>query len=273
MTMTSDHEHMTPANVDACKSHVEITVFTKSGGPLTKRISLNGDGTIKSDGSECRMSCGTARRAQLAGVHDLANLIGRLRPNEAIALGRLRSDLADDVTITTKDKLNAVNGHDIIARTGNDIVYRADAPVFVLLDYDMKGMPCEVADKITEHGGFWNVLCSVVPEFANAARVVRKSTSAGLKRTDTGQEFAGSGGLHAYVEIENGADAVRFLTALHERCWLHGLGWVMVGVGGQLLERSVVDRMVGAPPNDSCSRGRPFSNSRSCRMRRRGARR
>jgi hypothetical protein len=32
----------------------EIAVFTKEGGPLTKRISLNRDGTINSDGSGCR---------------------------------------------------------------------------------------------------------------------------------------------------------------------------------------------------------------------------
>jgi hypothetical protein len=34
---------------------------------------------------------------------------------------------------------------------------------------------------------------------------------------------------------------------LHARCWLHGFGWMMVGAGGQLLERSLVDRTVYAP--------------------------
>jgi hypothetical protein len=226
---------------------IELTVFTKSGGVLSKRISLNGDGTVKSDGSECVMKYGQARRAHLAGVHDLAELIDRLEASEAIALGRLRSDLANDVAVTTKYKLDTVNGHDIIARTDNDIIYNADDPVFVLLDYDMKGMPQEVADKIAALGGFWKALCSVVPEFANAARVMRKSTSAGLKRSDTGQKFEGSGGLHCYLVAIDGHDAVRFLTALHERCWLSGLGWMMVGVAGHLLERSIVDRMVGAP--------------------------
>jgi hypothetical protein len=176
-----------------------------------------------------------------------AKLIERLETSEAIALGRLRPDLPNDVAVITKNKLNSVNGHDIIARTSNDIIYRADAPAFVLLDYDMKGMPREVADKIVAHGGFWNALCSVLPEFANAAHVLRKSTSAGLKRTDTGQEFAGSGGLHAFIIAKRGDDVERFLDTLHERCWLNGLGWMMVGVAGQFLERSIVDRMVGMP--------------------------
>ena len=38
------------------KARPEITVFVKSGGPLTKRISLSADGAIKRDNSACRMS-------------------------------------------------------------------------------------------------------------------------------------------------------------------------------------------------------------------------
>src|SRR5262249_20078831 len=37
------------------------------------------------------------------------------------------------------------------------------------------------------------------------------------------------------------------LKVLHDRCWLSGFGWMMVGSAGQMLERSIVDRMVGAP--------------------------
>jgi hypothetical protein len=41
--------------------------------------------------------------------------------------------------------------------------------------------------------------------------------------------------------------AERFLKTLHERCWLAGFGWIMVGAAGTALERSIVDRMVGGP--------------------------
>ena len=74
---------------------------------------------------------------------------------------------------------------------------------------------------------------------------MRTSTSAGLRCTDTGEEFAGSGGLHAYIAIKDGTDAERFLKTLHERCWLNGLGWMWLNAAGNLLERSIVDRMVG----------------------------
>ena len=43
---------------------VELTKLTKVGGPLTKRISLAPDGTLKKDGSACVMAHGTAERVQ-----------------------------------------------------------------------------------------------------------------------------------------------------------------------------------------------------------------
>ena len=32
--------------------------------------------------------------------------------------------------------------------------------------------------------------------------------------------------------------------ALHDMCWLHGLGWYLIGASGQMLERSIVDSSV-----------------------------
>jgi hypothetical protein len=74
--------------------------------------------------------------------------------------------------------------------------------------------------------------------------VTRKSTSAGLFRTDTGEKLPASDGLHAYLAIKDGSDIERFLKTLHDRCWLAGFGWMMIGKGGQLLERSLIDRSV-----------------------------
>lgn len=76
---------------------------------------------------------------------------------------------------------------------------------------------------------------------------IRRSTSAGLTNADTGEEVAGSNGQHGYVLARDGADIPRFLKTLHERCWLAGYGWMMVGEFGQYLDRSIIDRMVGAP--------------------------
>jgi hypothetical protein len=229
------------------KARPEITVFVKSGGPLTKRISLSADGAIKRDNSACRMSRGGAQRTQVANIQQFAALI-ELPPNQAIALGALRPGLPDQVEVVTKAKLvNGVAQPNVIARTGNNIIYRKGQPAFALLDFDTKGMPPDVAAELKRLGGFWEALLSVLPALSSVARVTRLSTSAGLFRSDTGERLPGSEGRHVYLLVQDGTDVERFLRALHDRCWHAGLGWMMVGAAGQLLERSVIDRMVGGP--------------------------
>ena len=111
---------------------------------------------------------------------------------------------------------------DIIARTGANIIYHG--PAFALLDYDSKGMPAAVAAELKRAGGFWGALLTVLPALKGAARVTRRSTSAGLSRADTGEALPGSDGVHVYVAEKDGADSERFLRALHDRCWLAGFG-------------------------------------------------
>jgi hypothetical protein len=228
---------------------IEITRLEKIGGPLTKRISLGEDGRLISDGSACTMSSGRAERVQVRTLGEVANLIGVLSPQEAIALGRLRTDLPPLVSVTTQDSLARLNGTaapDLIARNATFISYAAGQPALALIDIDTKGMPDDVKARIKEAGGFWAALCQVVPPLAMAGRIVRRSTSTGISRTDTGETLPGSNGLHVYLSVTDGADIERFLRTLHDRCWLHGFGWHMVGAGGQLLDRSLADRMVYA---------------------------
>ena len=118
---------------------IELVKFTKTGGPLTKRISLASDGTLVSDGSACVMTHGTAERVKITGIDELAALIGSLHPSQAIALGALRDGLPDEVKIVTKKKLNGQAN--TIARTRDEILYRENCPALVLLDFDRGGMP------------------------------------------------------------------------------------------------------------------------------------
>jgi hypothetical protein len=228
-------------------ARLQLTQLVKSSGPLTKTISLGPDGVVKSDGSACVMSSGTARRVWLADLHQFGSLIAGMRQNEALALGALRPDIKDTVRVVCKARLNGATHSGIIARTNDFVFYRAGQPALALIDFDAKGMPHHVKARIKETGGLWPALVSVLPALAQVARIERKSTSAGLFRADNGEPLSGSGGVHVYVAVENGADIERFLKTLHKRCWLAGLGWMMVGSAGQLLDRSVVDRMVGAP--------------------------
>jgi hypothetical protein len=141
----------------------------------------------------------------------------------------------------------AQRGNAIIARTREFITFRSDVPAWLLIDFDRKGMPTAIANRIDALGGLWATLLTVAPGLARAARVVRVSTSAGLHRRDTGESFPSSGGSHTYLLVEDGADIDRALKALHGRCWLHQLGWFLIGAAGQLLERSIVDASVRFP--------------------------
>ena len=223
----------------------ELTIFTKPDGPLTKRIALAPDGTVRSDGSACVMARGTAQRLPISDFAELAAVIEKVREEQAIALGSLRTGLPEKVHIVTKSKLNGQTN--TIARTGADIVFNNGKPALALLDYDTKGMPPDVLAGINRRGGFWPSLLSVLPPLRSIAHLSRRSTSAGLFRSDTGEKIAGSDGERVYLLVQDGGDVERFLGDLHRRCWLAGFGWLVVGAGGQLLDRSIVDRMVGAP--------------------------
>ena len=225
---------------------IEFTLFTKAGGPLTKRIALDATGKVVSDGSACVMAHGTAERVKVDDVAGLGTLIEQLTLSQALALGSLRADLPDQVKIVTEGALqNGAAQPGTIARTSANIVYHG--PAFVLLDFDTKGMPPSVAVELSRRGGFWPALKTVLPSLGNLTHLTRSSTSAGLSRADTGASIPGSNGVHVYITIKDGGDADRFLHALHDRCWLAGLGWLMVRKSGALLERSIVDRIVGGP--------------------------
>jgi hypothetical protein len=227
------------------KIHVpQITLITKRDAPslMSKRISLDADGKLKSDGSGCSMVTGIAERASVETAGDLARIIQSCGSNQAIALGALKAELLASAAVTIPKRLDKHPG--AIARSRSYIDYRPGVPAWCLIDFDTKGMPEEVKAKIDAAGGMWEALLAVAPELANAARVSRASTSAGLYRSDTDEPVPGSNGMHHYLLVHDGGDIERFLKDLHDRCWLHGFGWHLIGGAGQLLDRSIVDRMV-----------------------------
>jgi hypothetical protein len=195
------------------------------------------------------MWAGSARRVRFEDLNDFAEFINGMSSNEAIALGVLDDALPDQVEVTTKRRLQQLSGTatpNLIVRTADHIMYRPNCAALALIDIDTKGMPADVQDNISALGGIWKALLLVLPELEIVGHVVRASTSSGLSRADTGDQLPGSNGIHVYVLVKDGRDAERFPKTLHYRCWLQGLGWMMVSAAGQLLERSIIDRMVYA---------------------------
>jgi hypothetical protein len=233
----------------ACTDAFRVVVFEKGSGILCKKISLADDGTAKSDGSECRMSVGTAT-LQTHDLRTFAGLIEGLEHQHAIALGAFREGIPDRVRVETKSSRNRSlypDGRpaDLIVRSADHIAYLPGQPALLLIDVDAKAMPGPVRERIRNLGGYWDALVATLPALASVGHLTRPSTSTGLSRTDTRERLPGSEGQHIYVLAADGADIDRTLRALHDRCWLAGFGWLMVGRAGQFLARSIVDRMVG----------------------------
>ena len=230
---------------------IEITGFIKKDGPLTKRISLAADGSLLSDGSACVMSAGYAWRQSVPSLTEFAVIINTLGSDQAIALGSLNDELPSLVEVVSKRRLQqrkrSDTRYDVISRTSDYLEFRSGCPALVLIDVDTKGMPRAVRDRVAKFGGYLPALISVIPELGTAGHVIRHSTSSGIRRADTNEAIAGSDGSHVFIVIQDGMDAERFLLDLHGRCCLAGLGWCRVDAAGRLLNRSIVDRMVGRP--------------------------
>ena len=220
---------------------IEVTRFVKSGGLLSKRLHLN-DGELANNSSQCRMSRGRAERVILANWRGFGPMIEATPSNVALALGRLRDGLPDTAQLVRKSNLQP----GFVARTQDNFIYLKGAPALALLDYDTKAMPADAKAHIAALGGFTGALAAVCPGFAEAGYIRRRSTSANVVNGDTGEEYQ-TDGEHIYLVVADGSDVKRFLYTLHDRAWLNGLGWHMVGKAGQLLDRSIVDRMVYAP--------------------------
>ena len=135
-----------------------ITIFEKSSGPLSKHIAVGPDGRLTSDASQCRMWEGTAKRAIANTARELAEIVGTCTSRQALALGYLCDDIPDNALVCTKAELE--RHPNAIARTRDFIIYRKGVPAWVLIDFDTKGMPPEIAALIRESGGLWALLCS-----------------------------------------------------------------------------------------------------------------
>ena len=229
------------------KFRVVVTKFAKGNGSLTKHIELV-NGKIANDSSNCFMTSGAAWLVELDGARAIAAFINNHGPNEAYALGRIKDGHPARVSVVTAAKLNEAKGNpSVIARTKNYLVFAEGEPGLALLDIDLKGISEAAKVRIKERDGVWGVLCEVLPPLGSVARVVRPSTSHGLRNRETGETYPSSGGFHAAVPVTDAADIPRFLSDLNGRLWLNGFGWGIVSAAGSFLERSLIDRFVGSP--------------------------
>ncbi len=241
---------------DALPEPIEITVFEKADNeegemqPLSKVISLGEDGKPDIGSGSCWMSTGRARRLTLTSLSTFANHLNQMPINRAIALGVFDPSHADGkgvVQILSRRAMKGEVKRNTITRTKANFTFNHGHPGMLVIDFDKKGMPPEVAARIAAAGGVWELLVQTFPALGRVGRVERASTSAGLYNKETGERFAGSGGSHFYIPVQDAGDIGRATQALHQRCWLAGLGWHMISSSGAVLVRGIIDRSVALP--------------------------
>jgi hypothetical protein len=161
----------------------EITLIKKIGpNPImSKRIFLDEQGKVCSDGSQCLMAQGTATRATAETAAELAQHITACGTDRAIVLGALRADLPNPAKITTSARLKDNPG--AITRSREFIDYRPGAPAWTLIDFDTKDMPANVATSIEAVGGMWNALLTVAPGLLKQNIEVRKAVPVAITET------------------------------------------------------------------------------------------
>jgi hypothetical protein len=191
------------------------------------------------------MSRGAAWRVELDSATAIADFVNKLGQNEAFAIGRIKDGHPDRVRVVTAAKVK--DDPAVIARSLKYLIFVRGEPGLSLLDIDLKAISDTARRRIEEAGGIWKALCAVVPQLESAAYVRRASTSSGLSNTITGETYPGSGGFHIIVVVADATDILRFLSDLHNRLWLAGLGWGMVSTAGSFLERALIDKAVGSP--------------------------
>jgi len=226
-----------PRNTQLETQPFEITVLN-SNRPLSKTIKLKDDGITLDKGQAHPLASGYAVRYRITGgMQEFADVVNSLTQRQAIATGQLAPGLPDAIKIVTDDRAEPPTSY---GKTRANVVHLPGEPGLALLDFDRGGMPQEVKDRLDALGGFENAILHVVPELEHAARLLRPSTSAGIRNIKTGEVYE-AGGYHLYVSLADATHSEWFLKLIQQHCWLHGLGWMTLSKVGSISIKSIVD--------------------------------
>ena len=206
---------------------------------------FRGDGGGIKKQSNGLFTDGIVRSLEVPNAAQLANLIAKLKPTDALCLGVHNAD-SNTVRASTRSKRVRIqdSGIQCIARTKDHFSFY-DGEGWLLIDFDDKDLPQQITDRIDSNGGIYAVLLRLWPELERGDFLIKPSSSAGVHLPDT--EPAAASGFHMFVRIENARAIPQSLQALHARCWDNGYGYHLISKSGQQLDRSLIDVSVGSP--------------------------
>ncbi len=200
---------------------------------LSKAFSLTPDGALRKQGGGVLIR-GNVQRVDVTGPEQLAEIIRRLTPAQALCFGVP----SHDAEIVPQADLAKNPG--AIARTREHFQW-PDGGGLMLLDYDppADGEALDFTSLLVS-------LTTAMPEVAMAPMVAIPSASSCIHKDD-GTELRGIRGWHLFLFVETASDIPAIGATLEGRLWLAGHGRVQVSKSGAALLRTLVDASVWQP--------------------------
>lgn len=213
------------------KLTVSVTKYTSTSGSQSKTYTLKGKTIEKTPSAQ--MYEGTAERITIP-FEDFVDALSTATDNQAFGYGLHDQNYPDEVTIVVKEKVQPTDN--ILSRSKEFFNYRKQ-PGILMLDHD----PSEYGSTLTADE-LIEILITIDPNIAKAARIVRGSLSAGVHLK--GKKPKKSKGFHIYIPVKDASDIPRYGKLLYKHLWLKGSGYIALGSIANKLEKSAIDEAV-----------------------------
>lgn len=212
---------------------MEVSLFTKKRGILTKQVSLDQNGELVKDGTPCALSNGKVKTIQCVSLDALASCLNGLKTNQAVSYGVCGRAKAEVVSRKCQP-----THPDAITRTKENFDWLDQA--VMMIDYDPpEGTESVSPDQLRQ------MLIEVMPELEGIAMLWRPSASSNIYSGKT--ELAGITGQRIYIVVNDGKQIPRIGEIMAKRLWLTGHGYIAISKSGAMLVRCPVDTNVWQP--------------------------
>ena len=221
-----------------------VGLVTATKGSTQKLVLYRDGAAVKDESHKLAIHAGTFQNITADGLSGLKAIIEGLKPNQALTLGTAAENR--EYRLLTKKALEVAIAHGAadgaIART-KELITKPEEQYLIVLDHDREpGKPSLDAAE------FWQKLTGLVPELADAARLVTTSTSSGIYHRETGKCLRPADGHHTYLVVSG--DVERLVELIKVRGWANGTSFYKLGESNQKtgvaakLERHLLDTSV-----------------------------
>jgi hypothetical protein len=213
-----------------------IIANTAKDGLAAKDISLAEDGKSLKKRAACQIYEGTFGTYCAENMQEIADIRAGLAPNEALVYG---VPVIREGRLVTQKALRTNPAPDTIARDREHFGFPEGEVCILMLDYDLTS-PRGWQDLDAE-------LCEVCPPIRDVERMWEPSSSAYIRRKDTGEEITGARGWRCCLAVDNAAAIPAIGAAIYQSYWNAGDGWIFITQSGVMLDRAPVDASVWQP--------------------------